>query len=545
MPAAPLLAALLSLAPAGGDAAAPAPVNVLWITCEDLSPRLGSYGDPLARTPHLDRLAAEGTRYTRAFGVYGVCSPNRFTLITGTYPTGAGAGPMRTMSRTSALADVTDPALRAIPTWEATPPPEVTCFPELLRAQGYYCTNNSKEDYQFKAPVTVWDESSKTAHWRNRPGHGTPDAAPFFAVFNSTTTHESKIHKRTSPALTDRAAVVVPPFLPDTPAVREDIARQYDNLAALDGEVGDLLAELEADGLRESTVVMFFSDHGDGLPRHKRWVYDSGLQVPMIVRFPLGHADRGAPGEINDRLVSFVDFAPTVLNLAGIEPPAWMPGPAFLGEFEGEPREFIFAARDRMDPAPETIRAARGPRFKYVRNLRPDLPYWGNVPYRDRAASAAEITRRIDAGGLGDDQWQLSGTSKPAEELYDTAKDPHEIRNLADDPRYAATLVEMRAAVTDWMERTDDYGTKDGAELIATLWPNGKQPRTARPLVVEVDGTVAISSETEGASIGYQLPGDEAWRVYTGPFDAPPGGTITAVAHRIGWKPSQRATLTP
>ncbi|NNJ28021.1 hypothetical protein LzC2_41320 [Planctomycetes bacterium LzC2] len=523
---------------------------MLWITCEDLSPRLGSYGDPLGRTPNLDRLAAEGTRYTQAFGVYGVCAPNRFTLITGTYPTSAGAGPMRVTSRTAALADVTDPVLRAIPVWEATPPPEVKCFPELLRAHGYYCTNNVKEDYQFQAPVTVWDESSDEAHWRNRPSHGTPEAAPFFAVFNSTITHESKIHERTSPAVTDRAAVVVPPFLPDTPAIREDIARQYDNLAELDQWVGELLAELEADGLRENTVVMYFSDHGDGLPRHKRWVYDTGLQVPLIVRFPEGHPDRGtpgqyAPGESTDRLVSFVDFAPTVLSLVGIEPPAWMPGPAFLGEHAGAPREFLFAARDRMDPAPETIRAARGPRFKYVLNLRSDLPYWGDVPYRDRAAGAAEITRLVADGGLGESQWQLSGTSKPTEELYDTAVDRHETDNLADDPKYAATLLEMRAALGDWMTRTDDYRTLDGAELMATLWPNGEQPTTAKPRIVEVDGTVAITCETEGASLGYKLPGDEAWRVYVKPFDAPADGPIRAKAHRIGWKPSKVTRLTP
>ena len=549
--AAPLFAAALlgaaavPLGPVSDDAASPPPAasparpNVLWITCEDLSPRLGSYGDPLARTPNLDRLAAQSARYTHAFGVYGVCAPNRFTLITGTYPTSAGAGPMRTMSRTSALADVTDPVLRAIPTWEATPPPEVKCFPELLRAAGYYCTNNSKTDYQFKAPVTVWDESSKKAHWRNRPGHGTPGAAPFFAVFNSTVTHESKVHKRTSPAITDRAAVVVPPFLPDTPAVREDLARQYDNLAVLDREVGALLDQLEADGLADETVVMYFSDHGDGLARHKRWVYDSGLQVPLIVRCPPGHPDRGEPGEVRDRLVSFVDFAPTVLSLCGIEPPAWQPGPAFLGAYKGEPREYVFAARDRMDPAPETIRAARDARYKYIRNLRPDLPYWGNVPYRDRAASAAEITKRIAAGDLGEDQWQLSGRSKPAEELYDTEADPDEVRNLADDPARQARLAEMSAALTDWMDRTGDTGLLDGAELIETLWPDGEQPRTAAPTLTRDGSTVTIASDTDGASIGYQLPGEKTWHVYTGPFEVEPGTRVKAVAHRIGWKPSE------
>ena len=526
-------AALLLAAFAAAPADRP---NVLWITCEDLSPRLGCYGDPLARTPNLDRLAAEGTRYTRAFGVYGVCAPNRYCLITGRYPTSDGAGPMRTMSRTSALADVADPELLNIPTWEATPPPAVRCFPELLRAAGYFCTNDAKTDYQFKPPVTVWDRNGKGAGWRDRPD----PATPFFAVVNYTTTHESKVHKRTSPAVTDRSAVVVPPFLPDVPAVREDLARQYDNLARLDGQVGELLDQLEADGLAGNTVVMFFSDHGDGLPRHKRWVYDSGARVPLIVRFPPNHPDPGPPGRTDDRLVSFVDLAPTVLSLAGLQPPAWQQGTAFLGAFAGEPREHVFHARDRMDPAAETIRAVRGARYKYVLNLRPDLPFWGFIPYRDRADSAAFITRAIAAGTLNADQWQLWATAKPLEELYDCDADPHEIDNLAADPDQFARLAAMRAELQDWQARTGDSGTLDGAALRDRLWPGGDQPTTATPTITRDGGRVRIESETAGASVGYQLPGDAAWRVYSEPFAA--NGPVTAVAHRIGWEPSRAVT---
>ena len=511
--------------------------NILWITCEDLSPRLGCYGDPLARTPHLDRLAAAGTRYTRAFGVYGVCAPNRYCLITGRYPTSDGAGPMRTMKRTSALADVTDPGLLAIPTWEATPPPAVRCFPELLRAAGYFCTNDAKTDYQFKPPVTVWDRNGEGASWRDRPD----PAAPFFAVVNYTTTHESKVHKRTSPAVTDRAAVVVPPFLPDVPAVREDLARQYDNLARLDRQVGDLLDQLEADGLAENTVVMFFSDHGDGLPRHKRWVYDSGTRVPLIVQFPQSHPDRGPPGGATDRLVSFMDLAPTVLSLAGLEPRDWHQGSAFLGEYADEPREFAFHARDRMDPAAETIRAVRGPRFRYVRNLRPELPYWGFVPYRDRADSAAFLTRAIAAGTLNADQWQLRAKSKPLEELYDCEADPHEILNLAADPAQLPRLAAMRAELDAWQVRTGDTGTLDGATLRDRLWPGGEQPTTTVPRIARDGSLVRVETDTAGASIGYQLSNDPAWRVYTEPFAA--SGPVTAVAHRIGWKPSERVTV--
>ena len=364
MTAAFLLAALAA-APAGRP-------NVLWITCEDLSPRLGCYGDDLARSPRLDRLAAQGTRYSHAFGVYGVCAPNRYCLITGRLPWSDGAGPMRTMKRTGALADVTDPELRAIPTWEATPPPQVRCFPELLRAAGYFCTNDRKTDYQFRAPPTVWDRNGKGAGWRDRPGHGTPAAAPFFAVVNFTTTHESKVHRRTSPAVTDRAAVTVPPFLPDVPSVREDLARQYDNLAALDRQVGAVLDDLAADGLADDTVVMFFSDHGDGLPRHKRWVYDSGTQVPLIVRFPPGHPDCNPPGGVSDRLVSFVDFAPTVLSLAGLEPRGLAPG-------DGVPRRPRVRTAGKRLPRP-----------------RPDGPGGGDGP--GRAVAAVPVRAEPPAG---------------------------------------------------------------------------------------------------------------------------------------------------
>ena len=264
------------------------PPNILWITVEDMSPRLASYGDATVPTPNLDRLARAGVRYTRAFGVYGVCAPNRHALILGMYPTSTGAMAMRTWTRTSAIADITDPELLAIPIYEATPPPEARCFPEYLRAAGYFCTNNVKTDYQFQDPVVGVGRVRPGGPLAAAPG---PDV-PFFSVFNFTVTHESGTFEARSPAVTDPAAVALPPYYPDTPIVRRDVARHYDNIAAMDGQVGAVLRQLEEDGLAESTVVFFFSDHGDGLPRTKRWVYDSGLHVPFLVRFPDGRGGR-------------------------------------------------------------------------------------------------------------------------------------------------------------------------------------------------------------------------------------------------------------
>ena len=526
---------------ASGAALAANLPNILWLTCEDMSPRLGCYGDDTVPTPNIDRLAGQGLRYTNAFGVYGTCSPNRHALILGMYPNSTGGMAQRVTKRTSALHMITDPELLAIPVYEATPPPEAKCFSEYLRAAGYYCTNNVKTDYQFATPITAWDESSDTAHWRNRPNPETP----FFSVFNYTGTHESQIFKQTSPQVVDPADVDLPPYYPDTPIVRRDLARHYDNIARLDEWVGDLLRQLDEDGLAENTIVFFFSDHGDGLPRMKRWVYDSGLHVPLMVRFPDGH---GA-GTTTDELVSFVDFAPTVLSLAGLDLPAYLHGQAFLGPQKAKPRKYIFGCRDRMDPAPETIRAVRDKRFKYVRNYRPDLPYIGYIPYRDQQEIMQDIHRLIAEGSLGPDQWQFTAKKKPLEELYDTQTDPHEIHNIASDPSYYEKLAELRKAHEEWTQRTGDLGRMPETEMLKLIWPpNGQQPTTRDPHIQvnkESAGgpTVELTCETEGASIAYQSgpsQQDARWLLYTGPMpsrDFPQG--ISVRANRIGWKPSE------
>lgn len=530
------LIACLVFGPGTGWAQSVERPNILWITVEDMSPRLGAYGDATVPTPNIDRLAREGIRFTRAFATYGVCAPSRHSLITGMYPTSTGAMHMRTLSRTAALHLVTDPELLNIPVYEATPPPEVKCFTEYLRAAGYYCTNNAKTDYQFRNPITAWDESSNEAHWRSRPSEDTP----FFAVFNSLETHESRIFEQTSPRVTDPAQVVVPPYYPDTPLVRRDLARQYDNITAVDAWVGDILKELEEDGLLDKTVIFFFSDHGDGLPRAKRWVYDSGIHVPLIVRFP----DGSGAGTVNDDLVSFVDFPATILSLVSLDIPGYMQGQAFLGPAKAPARRYIYAFRDRMDPAPETIRAVRDRRFKYVRNYRPELPYIGFIPYRDQAEIMQEILRLTREGRLGPDQWQFWARRKPLEELYDTETDPHEVRNLASEPRYFEKLAELRAAHEEWTREYGDLGHLPEPELVRKLWPpDGVQPTTADP-AIRVDGlTVSIHSATEGASIAYRLGAGGHWLLYKRPFPLPGPTRIEAQAIRLGWKESSIASL--
>ncbi|MBK8501656.1 MAG: sulfatase [Saprospiraceae bacterium] len=506
--------------------------NIVWITAEDLSPRLACYGDYLAHTPHLDQLAHEGITYTRAFSTYGVCSPSRHSIIMGMYPNSNGAGAMRTHIRTSALKDITDPELLSIPVYEATPPPYARCFTEYLRMSGYYCTNNAKTDYQFKPPVTAWDKSSQEAHWRHRPD----PATPFFAVFNFEVTHESKIHEPPSPEVTDPNRVIVPPYYPNTKTVRLDMAHHYDNIVALDQQIGLLLQQLKDDGLLDNTIIFFFGDHGDGLPRAKRWVYDSGISVPLIIRFP----DKRLAATKNDDLVSFVDFAPTVLSLGNTEIPNHFEGQAFLGEAKTSPRSHIFAFRDRMDPAFETIRAIRDDRFKYIRNYRPELPYIGFIPYRDRMLMMQEILQLDKEGKLGPDQWQFSSKSKPIEELYDTENDPHEIKNLASDPVYFSKMQELRIALQQFQKRYEDLGMLPEADLIKRLWPpDGVQPKTGNPEFRLINNHLKIICESDGASIAFRKKGESVWQLYSKAVDLDNQSLYEAQAIRLGWKPSE------
>ena len=511
--------------------------NILWITCEDMSPRLSCYGDSTILTPTIDKLASEGIRYTNAFSVSGVCAPSRAAIITGLYPTSFGAQHMRTIKRTSALDKISDPELLAIPVYEAVPPPEVKCFSEILRANGYYCTNNSKTDYQFHSPVTAWDECSNNAHWKNRP-----EGKPFFAVFNIGITHESQVWKMADkPLKVSPEKVPVPPYYPDNAVVRKDIARHYSNILLMDSIVGVYLKEIDDAGLKNNTIVWFYGDHGDGLPRMKRWTYDSGIKVPLIISFPDGQGT----GSVDDQLVSFVDFAPTMLSLTGIEIPDYMQGRAFSGPQKSTPRDYIFATRDRMDPATDCRRAVRDKRFKYIKNFQPEKPYVQFLPYRDQMDLMQELLRYNREGKLNEIQKLWFRETKPEEELYDTKNDPHEVKNLANDSKYSEVLARMRKALKEWTEETNDFARlMPEPELIKILWPpDGTQPVTKNPQFEynKEDNLLTIYSETPGASIAYQNSNSANgnWSLYTGPLAAELNDTIQAVAIRIGYKQSE------
>jgi N-sulfoglucosamine sulfohydrolase len=427
--------------------------NIVFITCEDISPNLGCYGDPDAITPNLDRFAAQGARFTRAFTHAPVCAPSRSGIITGMYPTTMGSHHMRSkLTRTPPL------------------------FTDYLRKAGYtICwptgggAGIGKTDFNFDVPKGWVDV---TADWTKKPEVLKP---PFFAVYNITVTHESQaraIHfqyvkntARLKPSERHNPArVKLPPYYPDTVPVRDCVATYHDNITAMDYAVGDVLKLLDDRKLADNTIVVFYGDHGAGLPRGKRWPYDSGLRVPFLVRWP----GQIKPGSVRDDLTCFLDLAPTVLALAGADIPSHMQGRVFLGDKTSPGPKYLFAARDRMDETYDRIRSVRGERYRYVRNFHPELPYMQYINYMDEMPIMRDWRRLAFEGTLNKTQMLFMARTKPKEELYDLEKDPYEIHNLADAESAAIQKVrkEMSDALDRWIVDTKDLGAVPEKELI-------------------------------------------------------------------------------
>ncbi|MFG0296539.1 MAG: sulfatase-like hydrolase/transferase [Maioricimonas sp. JB045] len=432
---------LFTLACARADDKLP---NILWITSEDNGPHLGCYGDDYATTPNLDALAERSLLYRNCWSNAPVCAPARTTIITGVYPPATGSQHMRSM----------------------VPMPDfMRMYPQILRQAGYYCTNNSKEDYNLAKPDGVWDESSRNAHWKNRrPGQ------PFFAIFNHTISHESQLRKRPHTPVHDPDGVRVPAYHPDTPEVRQDWAQYYDKLTEMDRLVGRNLKELEEAGLADDTIVMYYGDHGSGMPRNKRWPYSSGLRVPLIVHIPEKFAhlrpDDYQAGGDTERLVSFVDLAPTLLSLAGIEPPEWMQGHAFAGIHEAEPQPYLYGFRGRMDERYDLVRSVGNGRYVYLRHYMPHRIYGQYIKYMFQTPTTQVWHQGFEDGTLTPEQalfWQ----EKPVEELYDLQTDPDEVRNLVGSAEHREILDELRKAHRDWVFRIRDVGFLPEAELHA------------------------------------------------------------------------------
>jgi N-sulfoglucosamine sulfohydrolase len=425
--------------------AADARPNILWIFGDDLGPDLSCYGNAAVRTPNLDKLAAEGVRFTRAHVTGPVCSASRSALITGMYQTSIGAHHHRSHRQDGYHL-----------------PDGVCVITDVFREAGYYTANiktitprlkaAGKTDFNFTLDRPPFDGDD----WAELKSH-----QPFYAQVNFTEPHRGPAwpaaRRRTDIQRVDPAKVVLPPYYPDTPLARDDYANYLDAVQALDAKVGVVLKKLEEDGLAQNTVVVFLGDNGRCHVRDKQWCYDGGTHIPLIIRWP-GHVQ---PGSVRQDLVIAIDVSAMSVHLAGIPLPPKMQGRVILGPGAVEPRQYVVTARDRCDETVDRIRCVRGTRYSYIRNFRPELPWTQPNRYKETQYPVLNQMKQLHAEGkLTPVQAQFMAPRKPEEELYDLEADPHEVHNLAASPEHQAVLKEMRATLQKWIEETGDQGEK-------------------------------------------------------------------------------------
>ena len=543
------IAALLALLfIASGAAALPRRPNILLLMAEDMSSRVRAYGDFAAVTPNLDALAEQGVSYTRTFATAGVCAPSRAALILGMHQIATGTQHMRTSSRPGGA-------------YYAVPPVGVKAFPELLQKVGYFTYTDNKLDYQFSrvrahtGPSTIWThEGGRADDWSRRaPGQ------PFFGWINFQVTHESGVFAPLGtlphsamhfaiqlfrwwtldppvPEVVLPEDVLVPPYYPDIDVVRADMARHYNNITYMDAQVGEVLRQLDAAGLADSTIVIWTTDHGDPLPRAKRDLFDSGIRVPMIIRWPAAYRPAGVePGSVDRRLISFVDLAPTILSLAGVPVPRNMHGRSFA-RVDAQPNQYIYASRDRIDELMDRQRAVRDERYKYLRSWYPWQPDGTDLDFRDNIDMVRVMREWHDTGGL--DYVQMRWYMAPGKErLFDLEKDPYETRDISTSPRYRKVLLRMRRAMDTWLQEIGDTSEEDEDAMVARLVPDGKRKVTPAPEFILKDGVLEVAA-VWGHSVKYRV-NDGPWRIYSYPLAMRNIKKIEAMAVRYGWEESE------
>lgn len=434
-----LLAANLQACATGPRNGAARP-NIVWIVSEDNNPFIGAYGDQVAVTPNIDRLAREGILYEHAYAPSPVCAPTRFAILTGMY------------------AETCSPAqhMRA----DAHFPEDFATYPEILRRAGYYCTNRVKTDYNCDVDAeAIWNANSNDAHWKNAP-----EGAPFMAVFNLMTTHESALFRAdTLGASPDD--IKVPAYLPDTPEMRTEYAKYYGLMTKMDAEVGALVEELELAGHAEDTIVFYYSDNGGVLPRSKRYCFEEGLKCALIVRLPAkwAHLAEEGPGARVERPVSFLDLAPTVIAVAGERVPPNMQGASLFAKDVEKPT-FAFGGRNRMDERIDMVRTVTDGRYRYIRNYMPHRPNGQHSAFAWMGAAYQHYEQKYREGALNEVQ-AMFFKPKVFEELYDLAGDPDQINNRVEDAALSSVLNGLRSALDSHMIAIVDNGfIPEGAE---------------------------------------------------------------------------------
>jgi N-sulfoglucosamine sulfohydrolase len=436
--------------------------NILWLIAEDFGPHLGCYGTRQVWTPHLDRLAAEGVRYENFFTTGPVCSASRSAFMTGMYQTTIGAHHHRSHR---------DDGYRL--------PDGVRVLTDWLRPAGYFTANLKRvpEAWGFRGTgKTDWNFLYEGAPFDSDDWSDLKTHQPFFAQINFEETHRVSVKRYGRPFIApkraDRAKVDIPPYYPDHPVTREDWAQYLDAATELDRKVGLVLAQLEADGLAERTVVVFFGDNGQAHVRGKQFCYDSGLRVPLVIRWPKGFPPPKGfhAGTVERRLIAAIDLAPTMLAIAGVARPAKMEGQAFFGAEAGPPRSYVFGARDRCDETPGHLRTVRDARWRYIRNYLPEQPLLAPNKYKESQYPVWNLIKQLHTEGkLTPIQDVLAAPHMPAEELYDLEHDPHETRNLAgaNEPETRAALARLRGALDTWIAETNDQGQKAEPPAVA------------------------------------------------------------------------------
>jgi len=414
--------------------------NILWITIEDWSPDLSCYGTKGIHTPNVDKLASEGIRYKTAFTTSPVCSTSRSAMMTGYHQNLIGAHQHRTN--------------------EKKPLPEgIKPIPKLFEEAGYFTTLMSKKTDVNFLPDTKEELFMNTNDWTDRtPGQ------PFFARITFQDTHRKWNRDPERPIGIEE--VELPPYYADTPFVRRDWANGLEQMQLVDRQVGVLLKRLEDEGLVENTLVFFIADHGGCHIRGKQFLYDGGIQIPMIVRWP----GKIKPGQVSDDMVMSIDICATVLEAASIEPPKPLHGKSLFGQ-EVKDRKYIFAARDKMDETHDAMRAIRSKKFKLIQNLMPERPYLQYNEYKENSyPMLAEMNHMNLKGELTPEQAQFFAQKKPDIELFDVVKDPYELNNLADNPEYSEVKEELLGELQNWRTNViNDHGVSDEFRALETF----------------------------------------------------------------------------
>ncbi len=449
--------------------------NILWLIAEDLGPELGCYGTEQVWTPAIDRLAQEGLRFTRAFTVTPVCSTSRSSFMTGMYATSIGAHNHRSHRRDGYRL-----------------PKGVRVLTDRLRAAGYYTANlrdlGSREKPRFYRGTgkTDWN-----FHYEGKPFDGArwselPKDRPWYAQINFAETHRGRAWNR-SHTVIDRCAdpskVVVPPYYPEHPLVRKDWAQYLNTVMSLDKKVAFVLSKLEEEGLLEKTIVVFLGDHGRAMVRGKQWCYDSGLHVPLLIRYPKPLRDRPGhePGTVDGRLIASIDLCATTLAWAGVRKPRGMQGKVFDGTQREPERRYVFGTRDRCDETVFRIRTIRTARFRYIRNFMPERPFLQLNRYKERSYPVLRLMRRLHAEGkLDSAARQFFHKTRPSEELYDLDRDPYEMRNLAREPEFENVRNELRQALDSWIRSSGDLGRTAEPKSVTDYWEQVMRARDNR-----------------------------------------------------------------